>query len=152
MGSAGYRPLYGTYKPIKTKDDLATFLIDARTFLYGLMQKNTIRTIVYESPILVRFNNPYTIRKMFALGGLIEVEAHDAGIPVFETAAGTVRRHFLGKGMVPRKSVEIKRALIARCKQLGWNVETDHEADALSILDYALALNNSRLLKEGMLL
>ncbi len=150
VGAAHLRPKWGTYEPVKTRDDLATFLVDTRTFLYSLFQRYRVTEVVYESPVLNRFNNVYTIRKMFALGGLIEVECHDAGLGVFEAAPGTVRRHFLGKGMTPRKSEEIKRAVMTRCKQLGWVVETDHEADALAILDYSLALRGSRLLQEGI--
>lgn len=152
LGSANSKPArYGTYVPYKTMDDLATFLIDARTFLYQLMVPNRVTEVVYESPVVNRFNNVYTLRKMFALHGLIEVECRDCNVPVYEAAPGTVRKHFLGKGMTPRKSKEIKEAVMARCRQLGWNVETDHEADALAILDYTLAIRGSRLLNGGLL-
>lgn len=151
VGSAGVKPRFGTYEPIKTKDDLATFLIDARTFLYNAVRTNKVSEVVYEGPVVNRMNNVYTLRKMFSLGGLIEVECHDAGLPVFEAAPGTVRKHFLGKGMTPRKSKEIKEAVMARCSQLGWKVKTDHEADALAILDYTLAIRGSRLLNGGLL-
>jgi Holliday junction resolvasome RuvABC endonuclease subunit len=150
-GSANTKPRYGTYVPFKTRDDLGTFLIDARTTLFNLVKTYSVTEIVYESPVVNRMNNVYTLRKMFALHGMIEVECHDAGLPVFEAAPGTVRKHFLGKGMTPRKSKEIKEAVMARCSQLGWKVRTDHEADALAILDYTLAIRGSRLLNGGLL-
>lgn len=60
----------------------------------------------------------------------------------------TVRKHFLGKhltakhfpGKTPAASKKaIKAQVIARCGLLGWHVESDDEADAAAIWDFASA-------------
>lgn len=61
---------------------------------------------------------------------------------------GSVRKHFLGKSLTTRhfphlKPAAAKKAIKAevmkRCELLGWPVETDDEADACAIWDYACA-------------
>lgn len=58
--------------------------------------------------------------------------ARARGCQVFETSPATVRRHFIGHGRHP----DPKAAVMGRCRQLGWKIENDNEADALSIWDY----------------
>jgi len=53
------------------------------------------------------------------------------------------RRHFIGTTSAGDRK-ETKRAVIARCRQLGWNPADDNEADALGILDYQRALLSPR--------
>ena len=152
-GSPDRKPTFGTYKPLKAGADLGAFLIDVRTFLWPWLIdfNNRLTEIVYESPVFVASNNVNTLRKMFALGGYIETLGYDHGIAVSEAAPSTVRKYFLGSGMTPRRSAQIKIAVMARCRQLGWQPKTDHEADALAILDFATTLKGSRLAQMGLI-
>lgn len=143
LGSPGaQQPYWGTHAmPKVEQDDLVTLMVDLRSFLHRW--KPDLDMIVYEAPVMVRTNNPYSIRKVSALGGMVELFGHDNQITVHEANVGQVRRHFLGKGMTPRKSSEAKAAVMARCRMLGWQCKTDHEADAVAILDYSLSIRGA---------
>lgn len=151
VGSPGQPPFHATYRPIRSHEDLGSFLVDIRTMLWPRLTTSKVDLIVYESPAVVRTNNIMTMRKMFALGGFLEVLGHDHNVEVVEAHPASVRKHFLGRGNTPKASNDIKKAVIARCNQLGWEPETDHEADALAILDYALAIKGSRLAQMGLI-
>ncbi len=64
--------------------------------------------------------------------------ADDHGIPWRQVYEADARRHFLGT--VPRKSADIKKALVAGCRQRNWPVCDAHAADALCCADYARTL------------
>lgn len=53
----------------------------------------------------------------------------------------TWRKHFIGSMRIGTKKVDLKRMAMERCRQLGFNVRKDDEADALGILDYAISLD-----------
>lgn len=144
IGSPDERPYWGTHlMPKVTQDDLVTLMVDLRSFLHSW--NHDLNMIVYEAPVMVGTNNPYSIRKVSALGGMVELFGHDNKIAVLEASIGSVRRHFLGKGMTPRKSNEQKAAVMARCRMMGLPCRTDHEADALAILDYSLSVRGAAL-------
>ena len=145
----GKPPSFGTYQPVQAGLDLGLLMRDVRQFLWRWMdpvrEVPLIDFVAYEAPVVVRSNNVMTLRKMFAMGALIEMMAHDARIEVGEIEPGPVRKHFLGKGNTPRKSPEIKQAIMRQCKIMGWKVCTDHEADALALLTYVQDVRGSRL-------
>lgn len=146
-------PELGTYHPPGTKKNIGWLLADLRSWLAPLLERRGITHLVYESPILQMGNNPLTIRKMHALGGMVELIAYDAKIPVEEALPQTVRLHFLGRGATPRRRDEIKRAVIKRCEMIGWRPENDDEADAAALLHYAICTKTSRVLNaQGALL
>jgi Holliday junction resolvasome RuvABC endonuclease subunit len=67
----------------------------------------------------------------------------------FETChLGSIRKHFVGKALTVKDyphlnktaaKKAIKQEVIKRCEMLGWNPADDNAADALALLDYALA-------------
>lgn len=145
-GSPGDRsPSHGVYKVPATQRDIAWLLADIRAWLTTTCENARISNIVYCSPILVFGNNPWTIRKINAIAGQIELFGYDHDVTVEEEIESRIRKHFLAPHKVPRKSAEIKAAVIARCRALGLKPELDDDADALALLDYTLALKSSRL-------
>lgn len=59
-----------------------------------------------------------------------------------------IRRHFIGRGDLRRDPA--KAAVMRRCKQLGWNVSNDDEADACAVWDYARSrLANKSTMPQG---
>lgn len=143
-GPDGPGRAWGTYHPPATGKDIAWLLADVRAWMTTLLSAAEITNVVYCAPILIDNNNWWTIRKVVSLAGQIELGAYDAGLQVEEVDEPKVRKHFLAPYPVPRTSDAIKAAVIARCRQLRWDVDTDHEADAMAVLDYALALKGSR--------
>ncbi|MGC0225169.1 hypothetical protein [Pseudooceanicola nitratireducens] len=65
---------------------------------------------------------------------------------------GAIRKHFLGKALTTRDfpglskvkaKAAIKNTVVKHCEMLGWSPKTHDEADALALLDYALAQNTN---------
>lgn len=50
----------------------------------------------------------------------------------------TVRKHFLGQARFSNRK-EAKAAVIDGCRRRGWSPKTDNQADALAVLDWAIA-------------
>jgi hypothetical protein len=61
--------------------------------------------------------------------------AEASRIPYQGVPVGTIKRHIAGKGNAD------KQAVIAAVKALGFNPADDNEADALALLDWAIAHN-----------
>lgn len=146
VGSPQETPSHGVYEVPAYGKKLGILGADIRAWLTTTCATYKPTGIVYEQPIYVPDNNPWTMRKVAGIGFTIELFSYDTDTPVEEMPAPTVRRHFLGK--VPRHTKEIKEAVIARCRQLGWKPHMDDDADALALLDYTLAVKDSPLLRK----
>jgi Holliday junction resolvasome RuvABC endonuclease subunit len=108
----------------------------------GLIQRLKPDVLVYEAPI----GGGTKVVLPGQLAACAAGEAARLGIPVHSFGLSTIRKHFLGKALSSRdfpglskaqSRTAIKRAVIARCLQLGWEVRNDDEADALALHDYA---------------
>ena len=75
-------------------------------------------------------------RVQFAFGyrAAVMIAAYRRGVRVKDVPVQTVRKHFLGTAKMRRD--EAKRATMTRCKQLGWVVANDDEADACAVWDH----------------
>ena len=81
--------------------------------------------------------SPQTVYKLCALAGMAEWFAKRVDAHCRQVEQQRWRKHFMGRGTGPSK--ELKEAAIAAARARGWNVQTDHEADALGVLDYGLS-------------
>lgn len=95
---------------------------------------------IIEAPLLIanRDAAAHTAMALIQLTGAVRAAAARAGCKVTLTAVSTVRRHFIGVGNM--RSAEAKRAVIARCRQLGWTVEDDNAADAAALWSYGMSI------------
>ena len=75
--------------------------------------------------------------------------AFNRGVPCEALHLGSIRKHFLGKALTTRDfpglshakaKQAIKAEVVKRCNLLGWNPPDHDSADAMALLDYALAL------------
>lgn len=107
-----------------------------------LVEKHRPDLIVYEAPV----GGPKTSHTLVGIAACFVGEATRLGFTPEKVAIASVRKHFLGKHLTtahfPGMSKgqarnEVKRALVARCNQLGWKVDDDDQADACAIWDYA---------------
>lgn len=72
---------------------------------------------------------------------IIEEAAIARGVSLFrQVDVDDHRRHFLGRARFSGGSTEAKRAAVARCQQLGWDVTNHNVAEACAVWDYACAI------------
>lgn len=136
---------YGSHRLPKTGEDVGLFLIHHRDTLDRLIARTKPDELIFESPALfgAKKTTLATLRKLYGLAGVTEMVAMEAGITCFEENIETITTHFLGKGPgVPRRGDARKEATVKRCRERGWPTRDDNQADALALLDLALALKD----------
>jgi hypothetical protein len=92
--------------------------------------------IVYESPAIPSFmggrTNIETTRLLFGLAENLEAWCYGK-TELREATTSQVRCHFLGQNL---KAKIAKPLTLERCRDFGWQVETEDEADAAALWDY----------------
>lgn len=144
-GSMGDAPQHGVFTLPATGDDLGRALHVFAQWLSGKIRELQPREIVFEAPILPAQTNIKTLKKLYCLAGTVELIAAIECVPCSEITAGEWRKAFLGQHYPKQSSRdELKRAVIAACRQMGWNPNSDDDADALGMLHVALAHRNQQ--------
>lgn len=135
FGSIGDTPQHGVFTLPPSGDDLGRALHTFATWLSAKVRELQPREIVFEAPILPAQTNIKTLKKLYCLAGMVEFIAAIEGVPCSEITAGEWRKAFLGP-YYPKSSTrdELKRAVIAACRQMGWEPRQDDDADAMGIL------------------
>jgi len=106
--------------------------------------------ILAERPDVIAFASPFvgsrggrpvqpdSIRPLMGFLMLVECICEELRIRCIELDEPECRRAFLTK--VPRKSKDIKAAIISACRQRGWPSVDDHSCDALCVASRALEI------------
>lgn len=142
-GSAGGTPRSTTVRlrDAASGPDRFAKMIEATRKLVGDLRPDLV---VYEAPIGGATADPMPAMLAACCAG----QARSMGVRVEGCSLASIRKHFLGKNLTsrdfpgltkPQARTAIKRAVIGRCLSLGWDVETDDEADACALWDYACA-------------
>lgn len=77
--------------------------------------------------------------RLAGLHGIVKGVAHLRGIgEIAEATVGNIRGHFIGDRSLKRDKA--KRAVIERCRALGWECSGPDAGDALALWSYACAL------------
>ena len=113
-----------------------TRYVDRLTDLLSLTKP---AVIVYEAPLSsVGMPNAHTAVILHGLVAFTEYTAARWRIVHRPAHISTVRKHFLGRA--PRDGrAKAKAAVIDGCARRGWDISNDNIADALAVLDYAIA-------------
>lgn len=136
----------GWFRLPKTGPDVGWFLDAYHDFLTSSLDLHQPARVVFEAPWVgvkkdrhgnVSQTHQDTARKLLCLAGHTEFVCRRRRIAYREANNATVRKHFIGKGRGDRAT--LKRLTIDACKARGWSPENDDEADALGLLDYAVA-------------
>lgn len=140
-GAPNTLPRYGSFRiEAGGKQSAATF---ART-IDRLIREHHVELVFFEQPVMgsgdKKFANFKSKRLLFGLTHTTEAVAQMAGCRVFEVPIATWRKHFLGNARYERE--DAKRAAMTRARQLGYRPETEDEAEALGIWDYAASLKS----------
>lgn len=130
------RPTWGTERLPDTGEDYGPIGRAFRRFLrYQFEAVAKPDFVGYEAPLIYP-SQPHVTRLHCGLGFTLETMCADYGIECREWHMGVVRDWFLAPNPVPRSTPAIKAAVKARCRELGWMIDNDHEADALSGMDW----------------
>ena len=104
--------------------------------------------IFYEKPWVGKLTHQATALMLMSLAGVTEMVGFRQRVMVRAVKNPSVVKHFTGQGRVKLPAVgstkarwesrpERKARVMAMCLARGWKPETQDEADALGILDYA---------------
>lgn len=88
--------------------------------------------IAIEKPIMPGRTGFHVLRKLYGLTAVAEAVAWDRRIPHIMVQSATVRKHFCGTGRAKKPDV------IRSCRERGFMVHDDNEADAVALAHYAM--------------
>lgn len=160
-GMPGDRPAFGHFRSGKPRDAAGEVLAQFRVWLDRCCAKSQPRMVVFEAPYVPRFapkkvrtktgqvisttpssSTPidiYVVRRLFAMCGLVEMIAHERGLPCREEQSNVICRHFTGNGSWGGRENK-KAATQKMCAVYGWPDVSEDEADALALWVYAEAV------------
>lgn len=95
-----------------------------------------VKIVAIEAPIIISERSAHTMTALMQLTGAVRAAAQRAGCKTMLVASSTVRKHFIGHGRHP----DPKRAVMDRCRLLGWEVSDDNAADAAATWAYAMSI------------
>lgn len=128
-----------------------------RFWLHSGCHKLRPSLIVYESPYIPRpqeaakgahqrrfVMNADTLRRLLWFVGEIEEVAAELNIECSEATTGEIAKFFTGKARWPGGRDEKKERTKEMCRNYGWDVTNDNEADALALWAMAEAIVSPR--------
>ena len=117
-------------------------------FITKVLADNVFTHVIVERPLTVHAHaydkgkNADLAAALLGFVAVAECATVRMGVKFNIESPATIRKHFIGHGRHPDPKV----AVMARCRQLGWKVTDDNQADALATLDYALSMLRARTL------
>ena len=145
LGDGG-RPRAGSID-LKGPSEGAT-LARARRFFLEFFAGHPVTAIFAEAPVLPRNSSIGSRLSLFGIRAMLVEVAFERGIPLTEVAVASWRRHFIGVTSAPKGTPKskttlwLKNTVIDECYNRGFGAVDDDAADALGLLDYALAKTN----------
>src|ERR1700674_5794277 len=116
-----------------------------RQWLSGLIALTKPETVAFEAPLSIVHGasskvrtNQSTIRVLFGLAAITEELATSLSLSVCEANVQTVKKHFAGRGFAS------KDEMMARCRQLRWEVKSHDAADACALWCYVKSLHDPK--------
>lgn len=130
---------FGYFDIPQTNENIGRYLNYADRVIDKLVLRFQPAMLAFEAPWLnSKRDTIINLRKLSGLANVAEQVADRHEIECREATVHDVSVHFLGRGY--RNTREAKKTSTrVKCRELGWEVETDDEADALAGLSYMLA-------------
>jgi hypothetical protein len=130
------RPRGLTFRVPCGGEDLGRAGLAFSEWLYGVVAIEKPDLLAIEAPVLGNAGGRvFTSEILIGLAFMAAVVAKSRGIRFERAHVQTVRRHLLGQGRPDNP----KRAVLARCRLLGWAPANDNEADAMAVWAWAKA-------------
>lgn len=137
FGEIGATPTWGAWN-FTSKGGTGEVLHKFRRQLVATCDEVKPILIVYESPYVPRqfYNgppiNPTTLRRLFALVGVVDEVAWGLGVECLEATVPEIAKFFLGNAKQGGRAAK-KAATIKMCQLYGWDTVSDDAADALAL-------------------
>lgn len=101
----------------------------------SLLSVANVKLVAIEAPIIVAARSAHTMVALMQLAGVVRAASHKAGARVHMVASSTVRKHFVNHG----RPDDPKRAVMERCRVLGWDVANNDAADAAATWSWLMS-------------
>lgn len=135
---------FGYFDIPQTNEDIGKYLNYADRAIDKLVNRFNPAMLAFEAPWLnSKRDTIVNLRKLSGLANVAEQVADRHEIECREATVHDVSVHFLGRGYRNIRA-DKKMATREKCRSLGWNVETDDEADALAGLSYMISCKHPR--------
>lgn len=133
------KPASGVFRLDKSRME-----VSFRDWLQAMVTLRGIRRVAFEEPFVGSKMNQGMLMKILALPAIIRLVCNDCGLDEpLAAPQPTWRKHFIGVGIAPRKMSNSRKWLkdeaMRACVERDWYVESDDEAEACGILDWALS-------------
>jgi hypothetical protein len=133
-GAPGEVPKFGTIRFARQGAPHPAIYRALRSWLNGWINAKSIQMVVYESAamptMMLGRSNARTIRLLTGLCEHVEELCYER-IELREASTSQVRSHFIGTNR--NKRTLAKELTIERCREMGWPVEDDNQADACAL-------------------
>jgi hypothetical protein len=148
VGPIGGKPISGSQRLAPSGAPSSEVFGNFLKWLHDMIAVHSPRVVAFEAPLppsLLRGKTTVdTARRLMGLPAITEAVCNRMGIhSVLEARVDDIRQHFIGRRNLP--GADGKRAVIARCRQLGYEPKDDNAADALAGFDYVAAVRNPKI-------
>jgi len=98
---------------------------------------HSVEIVAIEAPMMPQFRSAHTAVALISLVAVARAAAQRHGARIRVVHVQSVRKHFVGSGRPDNP----KRAVMERCRILGWPVADDNAADAAALWAYAMSVS-----------
>lgn len=141
FGSSAGVDGFGHFELPRTGENIGEYLCAAENHIGEIIGRSKADLVGFESPWLNYSRDKIlNVRKLSGLANEVEKAAFRRRLRCFEATVDRVRRHFLGRDY-PRTRDAAKIAVKVKAREMGYDVETDDEGDAVAGLSYMIAVD-----------
>jgi crossover junction endodeoxyribonuclease RuvC len=143
QGAPGETPRSGSIRFAPVGSSHEAVFAGAVKWMADWLQVSRPKIVVFEAPLPSSFmrgrTNADTAMLLFGLPAVIGAVAYMRGVyDIRKGRVDDVRQHFIGQRRMP--GAQAKRAVMNKCRLLGWNPTDNNAADALALWDYQCSL------------
>jgi ABC-type cobalt transport system substrate-binding protein len=147
VGEPGREPEHGSIRFASVGASHEAVFAGAFRWAINVITEHQPTLIVWEAPLPTSFSRGRTTSDvtslLFGLPAIIGCVAYQLGIyDIRKADTRDVRNHFIGRNP---KRAEAKKLVMSQCRQMGWFVTDDNEADACAVWSYMCSLLNPKL-------
>lgn len=138
-------PVSGAHRLPVTGEDIGAFAVAYDRWLHAMVREAEPTFCVFEAPMATTAGRSTlaTTQKLQGLCWHTEFVCRTYGIEYRQVAAASWKKMFTGSGSASKAKARATGGVypvISACRERGWDVTNDNQADALGIFVYACAI------------